>query len=191
MDLSPANAPILFLTRRVYVTFLGLALMAMLVACGEASPTQTPENSLMERTPVPGVERTEALTDTYRVEVWMGPELTSMMITTAFPVMSVMDGGRPVNRHIEIHIFDKDSGTKVTDMVPTVSISNGATDVTRELAKTQVEGGSKGTSFITACQISGHRDQEPHFGDNIYLATGSYEVVVGIGTETAVFDLSL
>ena len=107
VNLSPAEAQILFLTRRVYLTSIGLALMVMFVACGEASPTQTPENSLMERTPVPGVERTEALTDTYRVEVWMGSELTSMMMTTAFPVMSVMDGGRPVNRHIEIHIFEQ------------------------------------------------------------------------------------
>ena len=191
MNLSPAEAQILFLTRRVYLTSIGLALMVMFVACGEASPIQTPENSLMERTPVPGVERTEALTDTYRVEVWMGSELTSMMMTTAFPVMSVMDGGRPVNRHIEIHIFDKGSETRVTDLVPTVSISNGTTGVTRELAKTQVEGGFKGTSFITASQISGHRDQEPHFGDNIYLPDGPYTVTVGVGDETATFDLSL
>ena len=191
MDISSTGSMVVSTLRGVCFAVLGFALLVMLVACGGANPTPTTGTPLMERTPVPGVERTAAFTDSYRVEVWTGPELTSMMMTTAFSVMSVMDGGRPVNRHIEIHIFDKSSGAKVTDAVPTVSIANLATGVTRELARTQVEGGSRGTSFITACQVSGHRGLEPHFGDNIYLADGPYTFTVGVGEETATLDLSL
>ena len=171
-----SRTPLLLLFGPLVVLLSGLA-------CSSSEPTATPL-----RTPVPGVEQTTTETASYRVELWTGPALTMM---TAFPIMSTMDQGQPVNRHLEVHIFDKSSGAKVTGMIPAVSITDQATGVSRELAGAQETGASQGVSFVTACLISKHREVEPHFGDNIYLPVGTYTFTVGVGNETAVAEISL
>ena len=166
----------------------------LFAACG-ADATSTPKptatvapTATPARTPVPGVVQTAIQTASYEVELWTGPALR--MMSMAFPIMSIADEGNPVNRHLEIHIFDKSSRAKVTSVVPVVRITNRATGVTRELADGQETGASLGVSFVTACQISKHRDVEPHFGDNIYLPDGEYTVAVRVGDETAVAEIS-
>ena len=79
----------------------------------------------------------------------------------------------------------------MTDVIPTVRITNQATGASRELAGTQETGASQGVSFVTACLISKHRDVETHFGDNIYLPDGVYTFTVTVGGETAVAEVSL
>ena len=161
-----------------------LPLVLVVAACGGgAPPTATPH-----RTPVPGVEQTAVETAFYRVELWTGPVLTMM---TAFPVMSGTDQGQPVNRHLEVHIFDKSSGAKVTDIIPVVKITDLSTGASRELALSRETGGSQGISFVTACLVSRHREVEPHFGDNLHLRSGDYTLIVGIGDEAAVAEITV
>ena len=171
--------------------FATLALVTgLLVAgCGESEPTATrsPADSPV-RTPVPGVEQTTTETASYRVELWTGPALTQMM---SFPIMSAIDQGQPVNRHLEIHIFSNSGGAMVTTLIPTVNITDQTTGISRELADVQETGASLGVSFVSACLISKHRDVEAHFGDNIYLPNGKYTVTVAVGEETASTELSL
>jgi hypothetical protein len=76
-------------------------------------------------------------------------------------------------------------------LIPSVSITDKATGVSRELAESQGIGVFSRVSFVTACLISKHRGVEPHFGDNIYLPNGNYTITVGVGIETATAEISL
>ena len=107
------------------------------------------------------------------------------MMMTSFPIMSSMDQGQPVNRHLEVHVFNKISGAKLTDIVPSVRLIHQETGGSRELAEVRETGTSLEASFLTACLLSKHRAVEPYFGDNIYLQKGTYTVIIGISGETA------
>ena len=109
-------------------------------------------------------------TTSYNVKIRTGPKVTMM----SSPTMTVTDQGKPVNRHVEIHIFNKSTGAEVKDPVPTVRVTDQATGTSRLLTN------------ITACLIAKHRDREPHFGDNVDLVDGKYTITVVVGGETAV-----
>ena len=164
-------------------------LMLLVTACGGSDPTASPPPTATSApTPVPGIEQALVETASYRIELWTGPALTSMM--TSFPIMSMMDQGKPVNRHLEIHIFDKASGAKVKAVSPMVVIVNQETGTSSELAPDQATGGARGASFVTACMMSQHREVHPHFGDNLYLPAGKHTITVRIGEKTAVAEIS-
>ena len=116
-------------------------------------------------------EKYSVQTTSYTVEIRTGPELSM-----ASPTMTVTDQGKPVNHHVEIHIFNKSTGAKVTDLIPTARITDQASGTSRLLTN------------MMACLISKHRDREPHFGDNLYLADGEYTIAVVVSSETAVFE---
>ena len=108
-------------------------------------------------------------TTSYAVKIRIGPEVSMPAAT-----MTVTDQGMPVNRHLEVHIFDKRTGVEVKDPIPTVNLTDQTTGTSRLLAN------------ITAWLLSRHRDREPHFGDNLYLTNGMYTITVVVGDETAV-----
>ena len=176
----------------VGVSILGLAVAVLITACGgsngTATPAPVPDTVAPMRTPVPGVDQTTAQTASYRVELWTGPALTMMM--TSFPIMSSIDQGQPVNRHVEVHIYEKSSGAKLTDIVSSVRLTHQGTGVSRALAVDQETGSSLGLSFVTACLISNHRDVEPHFGDNIFLQNGTYTVIIDVAGEVAEAEIT-
>jgi len=161
----------------IKLSALNMLLALFLVACGgsDATAKKTPE----VRTPVPGVKVTRTETASYQVELWIGP------VQPDFPIMSSSDRGQPVNGHLEVHIFDRGSGSKLTDIIPSVRLTHLVSGISRELAANLESGASQGTSFVTACLISKHRELEPHFGDNIYLASGTYNIIFSVGDETA------
>lgn len=119
--------------------------------------------------PIQGVEWTTD-TSSYRIKIRIGPK-----VTMAATSMTTVDQRRPVNRHLEVHIFDKKSGAEVKTVVPAVRITN------------QGSGTSRGLPNVKACLVSKHRETEPHFGDNLYLANGTYTVTVSVGKEIAIF----
>ena len=114
-------------------------------------------------------ERT-AQTTSYRIQIRTGPKVTMPMSP-----MTAVDQGKPVNRHLEVHIFNRSTGAEVKDLVPTVSVNDQATRASHFLTN------------LMACRISKHRGTEPHFGDNVYLPDGTYTVTVVVAKETAVF----
>ncbi|MGH2361265.1 MAG: hypothetical protein ACRDGM_12095 [bacterium] len=118
------------------------------------------------------IQDVEQTTDTssYRIKVKIGPKVTMAMTT-----MTTVDHGQSVNRHLEVHIFDKKSGAEVKAVVPVVRITDQAT------------GTSRGLPNVKACLMSRHRETEPHFGDNLYLRNGTYTVAVSVGKEIATF----
>lgn len=109
-------------------------------------------------------------TASYTVKIRTGPK-----VTMPSPTMTVTDQGKPINHHIEVHIFNKGTGAEVKDLIPTVRVADQATGTSRVLTN------------ITACRISKHRETEPHFGDNVYLPDGKYTITVIVGQETANF----
>ena len=146
------------------------------IACrGSATPAQLPEESA------------------YRIEVEISPARTTLMpnegITTMaqMALMATTDQGRPVNRHMKVHIYDRDSGATVDDLVPTITIIDQATGMTRELATDQALAASEGIPFALACLLAQHH-VVPHFGDNLHLPDGTYTISVIVGGETAVAE---
>ncbi len=165
-----------------------LILGLVLAACGggpepTATPKATPTALMQDVDSAPQWQMTQ--TTSYRIELGIGPLITMM---TSFPIMSMMDQGQPVNHHFEVHIFDKSSGAKVKDVIPTVTITDLATGSSRGLATDQATGTSQRVAFVTACLISKHRVVEPHFGDNLYLPDGTYTITVNVGNETKIVE---
>lgn len=115
-------------------------------------------------------EEWTAQTASYAIKIRIGPKV-SMAMSSA---MTVTDQGKPVNRHMEVHIFGRRSGAEIKDVVPIVKISG-------------PDGSSRQLSNITACRVTKHRETEPHFGDNIYLPNAAYTITVSVGQESAVF----
>ncbi len=148
-----------------------LVLLLFIVACSAPEPTSTPLATVP-----PSVLTAE--TASYAIEVKIGPTVTPDAMGS-MAVMTIVDRGQPVNRHLEVHVLDKASGAKVKNLIPKVTLTDQAT------------GTSQGLPDVQACLLANHRVTEPHFGDNLYLPNGKYTVTVGIGSEAAVLQVSL
>ena len=150
-------------------------------ACSKAEPMEAPRAS---------TEWADYTTQTasYRIILRTGPMVT-MDVMQMGATMTVVDQGQSVNHHIEVHIFDKGSGAEVKSLIPAVRITDQATGASRELAATVHPSGE--IPHVTACLLANHRVKEPHFGDNLYLANGKYNVTVSVGNETTTSEISL
>ena len=124
----------------------------------------------------------------YRFEVYVGP-VVSM---EGFVNLTGMDQGHQVNHHIEVYIWDRESGERVTDVVPNVTIEDWDTGSSRTLDTGPL---LPGRANLHACRLDRHRDiqphtgdEHPHLGDNLYLLGQSLTVTVEAAGETAEFD---
>jgi hypothetical protein len=147
-----------------------LVLLLLGLGCSESTPAATRALSTQ------GAEQT-AQTASYRISIRIGPTIEGEAMGPV-ATMAVTDQGQPVNRHLEIHIYDRSTGAKVKDVTPAVGFTDQAT------------GASRGLANVLACLLAGLQPV-PHYGDNLYLSGGTYTVTVGIGNETAVFERSL
>jgi hypothetical protein len=135
-------------------------------------------------------------TATYKLDIDIGPVATMLMPAQAagakegevmvpmpgmpMPAMGMTDQGQAVNRHLEVHLFNKASGAVITDQVPTITITNQAT------------GSSRQVSPVHAMYDVAVGQSDLHFGNNVYLPDGTYTVTVAVGGETAQFkDLTI
>ena len=172
-----------------FAVVMTATLVSLLAACGgDPTPTSTlvqaptPASSLA-LTPTPsatpsvsgGWAENTAETASYRVLVRTGPTV-AMDVMQQGSLMSMMDMGRPVNHHFEVHIFDKASVAELKNLIPEVTITDPAT------------GASRGIPNVQACLLANHRVTEPHFGDNLNISDGAYAVSVIVGGETGLFE---
>ncbi len=100
-----------------------------------------------------------------------GGDAMSMM-----PMMATTDGGQPVNHHLEVHVLDNASGAPDATVDPQITItseSNGQSHTVDDVAAMYDEQMGMG---------------DLHYGNNIYLADGTYTIAVTIGSETATFQ---
>ena len=160
-------------------------------ACGGAADTQQPT---VATSALPEVEASTAGGDyttetaSYRVLLRTGPAVT-LEVMMQGATMTLVDQGQPVNQHLEVHIFDKSGGAELTSLIPTVGITDSATGEARQFATEPHSSGE--IPYVTACLLTNHRVSEPHFGDNLYLANGTYTVTVTIGNEQADTDITI
>lgn len=101
-------------------------------------------------------------------------EVMAQMPGMPMPVMTMTDQGQPVNRHLEVHLFNKTTGAVLESPIPTMTITD-AMGKSRKLASvTAMYGAKEGTS-------------DWHFGNNVYLPDGTYTISVQVGNEQATF----
>ncbi len=162
---------------------LNLSLVAFILALALVSP----EGSGFAQS---GGERTQS-TAHYRVTLNIGPvptilrpdqaanategEVPLSMPGVPMPPMAMTDQGRPVNRHIEVAVYDKATGARLSSPMPRTTITDRKT------------GRSKALQAVTAMYDVKEGQGDLHFGDNVYLANGTYRITVSVGGERAVF----
>ena len=138
-----------------------------------------------------GAEQTQS-TAHYKIVLAIGPVTTMLMpgqesgakegeVMVHMPgmpmAMGTTDQGKPVNHHLEVHIYDKATGTLVTKTMPKVMFTNQATGESRALA-----------SVVAMYDVKEGR-KDLHFGSNLFLPDGKYTVRVVVGGETVVFKV--
>ena len=102
-------------------------------------------------------------------------EVMAQMPGMPMPSMSMTDLGHPVNHHLEVQIVNKANGHVVTDQLPVITVTDQKTGASRPLTAVMAMYG------VTAGQ------SDWHFGNNIFLADGTYTITVALGSETATF----
>ncbi len=144
-----------------------LALLLCVLACSTSEPAPKPATS-------PGWVEHTSETASFRIKVRIGPQV-ALEVMQPGAVMAMVDQGQAVNHHFEVHIFNRSSGAEIKTTIPGVTISQQATKL------------SRGLPNVDACLLANHRVTEPHFGDNLYLADGTYAIDIAVGNETTLF----
>ena len=137
-----------------------------------------------------GDERTQS-TAHYRITLDIGPvptmlrpdqassategEVPLAMPGMPMPPMAMTDQGRPVNRHLEVTVYDKATGTRLGSPRPRITITD------RKTGKATV------LQAVTAMYDVQEGQGDLHFGENVHLANGTYTVTVAVGGDRAVF----
>jgi hypothetical protein len=80
--------------------------------------------------------------------------------------------------HLEVHIFDKKTGSVVKSVNPVLTMKNDTTGQTQQVPIVVMQGIVEGPG-------------DYHYGNNVDLPKGLYTVTVLVGTETANFDFSV
>jgi hypothetical protein len=164
------------MARTLGVAFAGLVCLPA-AAFAQAAPTM-----LVERTPH------------YALNLSIGPveQMVSAMdamhgmageVAAATPAMGhdmgmmsdQMDQGMAANHHLEVHINQADSGSVVMDVTPTIRITDKVTGASRDLPQVMgMYGASMGMTDF-------------HYGQNVFLPDGTYQVKILVGADTAEF----
>jgi len=139
--------------------------------------------------PQEGLQR-DQITAHYKVSLEIGNVVTMLMpdqaagakegeVMVHMPgtrmVTDMTDQGKPVNHHLEVHIYEKSDGARVTKIIPRVAITNQGTGKSRSL-----------TSMAPMYDVK-EGEKDLHFGSNLYLPEGKYTVAVTVGNEKAIF----
>ncbi len=80
--------------------------------------------------------------------------------------------------HLEVHVFDKQTGNVIKTANPVLTVKNDATGQTIQVPIVVMQGIVEGPNDI-------------HYGNNVDLPKGEYTVTVVIGSETASFDFNI
>jgi hypothetical protein len=104
----------------------------------------------------------------------MGGEVMAPMPGLPMPSMTTTDQGHAVNHHLEVHVYDKTSGSVVRDQVPTIALTT-ATGMSHPVAP------------VVAMYGTQQGQSDWHFGNNVYLADGTYTITVTVNGQTATF----
>jgi len=85
------------------------------------------------------------------------------------------DQGMPVNHHLEVHVTQNDTGAVVNNVTPIFRVTDKLTGQSRDLPQVMAMYGVQ----------AGQSDF--HYGQNLFLPDGTYQVAVMIGSDTGMF----
>ncbi|HXM54367.1 MAG TPA: hypothetical protein VOB72_03185 [Candidatus Dormibacteraeota bacterium] len=110
-------------------------------------------------------------------EVMFGGEMT---MPPGMAGMSDMAGmaAPPGWRHLEVHVFDKQTGDAVKGLQPVIAVTTVATGQTQDVPIVTMQGLTEGPKDF-------------HYGNNILLPAGRYVVTTTIGDQVGSFDVSI
>jgi len=89
---------------------------------------------------------------------------------------SMSDEGMGVNHHLEVHITDNSSGAMVNDVSPLIRIRDKTSGVSRDL------------NDVMAMYSAQMGPSDFHYGQNVWLPDGQYDITVMLGTQSALFQ---
>jgi hypothetical protein len=102
-------------------------------------------------------------------------EVALSMPGMPMPTLTMADQGRPVNRHIDVAVYDKAMGARLASPMPQITITDRKT------------GRAKTLQAVTAMYDVKEGQGDLHFSENVHLAKGTYRIAVSVGGERAVF----
>jgi hypothetical protein len=103
-----------------------------------------------------------------------GPE--SSMGSSSGMASDMADQGMAVNHHLEVHITNNSTGAVVNDVSPVIRIRDKSTGVSRDL------------SDVMAIYSAQMGPSDFHYGQNVWLPDGQYDITVMLGTQSALFQ---
>jgi hypothetical protein len=103
-----------------------------------------------------------------------GPE--SSMGSSSGMASDMADQGMAVNHHLEVHITNNSTGAVVNDVSPVIRIRDKSTGVSRDL------------SDVMAMYSAQMGPSDFHYGQNVWLPDGQYDITVMLGTQSALFQ---
>ncbi|MCC7263520.1 MAG: hypothetical protein IT369_13465 [Candidatus Latescibacteria bacterium] len=134
-----------------------------------------------------GIEQS-ATTATYALTLEIGPSekmLTPEEARTATSGEVMVSGemamamsGMATTQHLEVFVKDRKSGAIVSDQPVTIKVSNEATKEETVVPVAMMYGLSEGTA-------------DTHFGNNVMLMPGNYTIAVAVGSEQAIFMVTM
>ncbi|HEX8812319.1 MAG TPA: hypothetical protein VF742_10040 [Terracidiphilus sp.] len=99
----------------------------------------------------------------------------------ATPVMP--DAASHPNHHLVVHVFDKKTHQAITDAT-----------VTMRFASTDGKGKPAGVPIevpVVVMQAIGKGPSSTHYGNNVTMPAGRYQVTVAVNSQSAVFDVAV
>lgn len=102
-------------------------------------------------------------------------EVMVQMPGSAMPEMTMTDQGQPVNHHLEVQVIDLATNKVISDTMPTIVITDSASM-------------SRTLSPVAAMYDVQVGQNDLHFGNNVYLAAGTYTIAVTYNNETGTFQ---
>jgi hypothetical protein len=156
--------------------------VAGLVCLPSASLAETGPTMLVERTPhytlnlaVGPVQPVVSAMDAMHGMTGEVSANGSMMSHDAGMMADHMDQGMTANHYLTVHIAQADSGSVVMDVTPTIRIVDKSSGESRDLPQVMgMYGAAMGMSDF-------------NYGQNVFLADGTYLVKVLVGSDTAEF----
>jgi hypothetical protein len=107
----------------------------------------------------------------------MGSHDSSSMDSSSMSSSSDMaDQGMAVNHHLEVHITNNATGALVNDVSPVIRIRDKSTGVSRDLTD------------IMAMYSAQMGPSDFHYGQNVWLPDGQYDITVMLGSQSALFQ---
>lgn len=98
----------------------------------------------------------------------------------AAPVM--LDAASHPNHHLIVHVFDKKTGKALTDAAVTMKFTSLNGKGTPAAAPVEVP--------VVVMQAIGKGPSSTHYGNNVTMPAGRYQVTVTVNGKTAVFRVS-